>query len=117
MNTHTAVGKRHGIAATEINKLIQLEKADFEYKEWLALKYAQDWVFLNGEEPAGDYIIDYKKIYTTKEQGYILKLLRIMRFFNYLNNIIFNKSWRSDLEGVSLQCSIEPNIRHMGKDK
>lgn len=117
MNTHTAVGKRHGISAQEINKLIKLEKPGFVYKEWLALKYAQDWVFFNGEEPAGSYMIDYKKNYTAKEQGYILKLLRIMRFFNYLNNLIFNKSWRSDLEGISLECSKEPDIRQTGRDK
>ena len=41
---------------TEIEKLIDLNKSDFEYREWLALKYAQDWAFLNGAEPESAYV-------------------------------------------------------------
>jgi hypothetical protein len=110
MTIHSAVGKRLGVSDEDITKLISLDKKEFDYKEWLALKYTQDWVFLNGEESTGDYIKDYQKFYSKKERNHILKLLRIMRFTNYLNNTLKKKSWRTDLEGTSVTCSIHNKI-------
>ena len=57
---HSASGRRLGITEKEINNLFKLDKSDFDFKEWLALKYAQEWTFLDGQEPSGDYVADFK---------------------------------------------------------
>jgi len=107
MSAHTAAGRRLGITAEDIDKLIYLKKEDFEHKEWLALKYVQDWVFLNGNEPTTAYISDYQAHYTEKERLCVHKLLKMMRFANYFNNTFFRKPWRSELDGASGSCAVE----------
>jgi hypothetical protein len=69
--------------------LFNLKKSGFEYKEWLALKYAQDRAFLHGSEPAGDYMDDYHKYYSEKERAYILKIINMMMFMNSVGNTFF----------------------------
>ncbi len=89
----------------EMDRLVRLEKRHFEYKEWLALKYAQDRVFL-GHEPQSGYMVDFRRQYTVKERAYILKLIRMQEFANYWMNTFSRKAWRKDLEGES--CSFGP---------
>lgn len=105
MQFHSAVGGRLGINGSDIDKLIALDPKDFEYREWLALKYAQDWVALGGDEPAGDYMDDYRNRYSDRERKYILKLMRMMRFANYFNNTFRRRAWRNDLE--QSVCSLD----------
>ena len=69
-----------------------LDKSGFEYKEWLALQYAKDWSALNGEEPQGDYIEDFKSHYSEEQRGYILKIVRMMRFTNSLGRTMDRSS-------------------------
>jgi hypothetical protein len=105
MKFHSAVGGRLGISADEINRLVELDKKDFEYREWLALKYAQEWIFLGGREPESDYMADYRRHYAKKERASILKLIRMMRFANLWNNTRHGRPWRADLEAGG-SCSI-----------
>ena len=88
----------------EIEKLVQLNRADFEYREWLPLKYARDWAVLNGEAPQGDYVADYHSHYSGDERAYIHKIMGMMRFMNSLGNTLAPKSRR---EGTSAACVIE----------
>ncbi len=106
MKLHSAVGGRLGITGEEIEKLIALDPKNFEYREWLALRYAQDWIALGGDEPAGSYMDEYRKMYSPKERGYILKLIRMMRFANNFNNTFRGRAWRRDLE-QSGSCSLD----------
>lgn len=105
MKLHSAVGGRLGITGNDIETLIALDPKDFEYREWLALKYAQDWVALDGDEPAGDYMDEYRNQYSERERKYILKLMRMMRFANFFNNTFRSRAWRSDLEQTV--CSLD----------
>lgn len=91
----------------EIQKLIELNKSDFEYEEWLALKYAQDWVFLNEAEPKSDYLADYQSHYPKEQREYIHKIMRMMRFTNSLGNTLSPKSSRSATEATSAVCIIQ----------
>lgn len=93
-----------GMDEQEIEKLIQLNQSDFEYREWLPLKYAQDWAFLNGEDPQGDYVADYHSHYSEDQRAYIHKIMRMMRFMNSLGNTLALKSRR---KGTSAACVIE----------
>jgi len=68
-----AAGLRLGMTDAEIEKLIELKKSDFEYKEWLALKYAQDWIFLNGAEPQSAYMADYQAIIRKNKESIFTK--------------------------------------------
>ncbi|HOT46230.1 MAG TPA: hypothetical protein PLM53_02035 [Spirochaetota bacterium] len=106
MKLHSAVGGRLGITGDEIEKLIALDPKDFEYREWLALKYAQDWTALGGDEPAGSHMDDFRKMYSPRERAYILKLMRMMRFANYFNNTFRGRAWRRDL-GQPGACSLD----------
>ncbi len=106
MKLHSAVGGKLGITGEDIEKLILLDQKDFEYREWLALRYAQDWIALGGGEPAGSYMEDFSKLYSPKERAYILKLVRMMRFANYFNNAFRSRAWRGDLEQTGA-CSLE----------
>ena len=111
MDVHSALGKRHGIAKEDIDNLIALNPKNFDDKEWLALKYVQDWTFLGGEEPSGEYMIDFKKQYNSKERAYILKLMRTMLFANYFNNLLRKGVWKSEIEGITSHdyCNLEPS--------
>jgi protein-S-isoprenylcysteine O-methyltransferase Ste14 len=91
----------------EIEKLIRLNKSDFEYREWLPLKYAQDWALSDGEEPRGDYVGDYQSHYSEEQRGYIHKIMRMMRFTNRLGNTLTPASPGSGPGGTSAVCVIE----------
>jgi protein-S-isoprenylcysteine O-methyltransferase Ste14 len=92
---------------SEIERLIELNKSDFEYKEWLALKYAQDWVFLNGAEPKSDSMADYQSHYPKEQREYIHKIMRLMRFTNSLGNTLSPKSSSSETDANSAVCIIQ----------
>lgn len=91
----------------EIEELIELNRSHFEYREWLALKYAQDWALLNGSEPKGDYLADFRSHYSLEQREYIHKILRMMRFTNSLGNTLSPKSSRPEREGSSAACIIK----------
>lgn len=110
MKLHSAVGRRHGITDEDVEKLIVLDRSSLDEREWLALKYAQDWAALGGSEPAGEYMADFKRTYPARERAYILKLVRMMRFANYWNNTFSGRPWRQELTGQSA-CSINTGGR------
>ena len=100
MKVHSSLAGRLGIGEGEIEKLITLDTKDFEYREWLALKYAQDWVYLGGAEPAGEFMADFRREYGARERKYILKLMRVMRFANCWNNTFHGRAWKPGLDGT-----------------
>ena len=106
MGVHRAAGKRLGITDEDIDRLVRLDKHDFELKEWLVLRYARDWVLGDGKEPEGEYLKAYYQAYSLQERQYVLKLLRMMRFANYFNNTFFTRIWRTDLEDGPVSCEI-----------
>jgi hypothetical protein len=106
MKVHSAVGGKLGITREEIDRLVALDPKDFEYREWLALKYAQEWILFGCREPESDYMEDFRKQYTKKERARILKLVRMMRLANLWNNTFNGRPWRADL-GAGGSCSID----------
>ena len=110
MKVHSAVGGKLGITREEIDRLFALDRKDFEYREWLALKYAQDWILLDGREPEADYMDDFRALYTRKERARILKLVRMMRLANLWNNTRQGRPWRTDLRTGS-SCAVDPNAK------
>ncbi|HOD15555.1 MAG TPA: hypothetical protein PLA65_15535 [Spirochaetota bacterium] len=105
MHLHAAVGGRLGITRDEIDRLLTLDKNDFEYREWLALKYARELTLLDGAEPESDYMDDFRLNYTGKERARILKLVRMMRFANLWNNTLRGRPWRTGA-GAGGSCAI-----------
>ena len=105
---------------TEIEELIELNKSDFEYREWLALKYAQDWALLNGAEPESAYVADFQSHYSKEQREYIKKIMRMMRFTNSLGNTLSRKPSNSDTEASSAACIIQnreyARKKEVGKD-
>ncbi len=95
---HSAAGERLGITKDEIEKLVRLEESDFEYREWLALKFARDFVVAGGKEPAGEFFDDFKEQYSAKERGYILKLARMQYFMTRFMHAVKRQPWRDEKE-------------------
>jgi len=100
MKTHSSLAGRLGVSGDEIEKLITLDAKDFERREWLALKYAQDWAYLDGVEPSGDFMVAFRGEYGAGERKRILKLMRAMRFANLWNNTVHGRAWREEPEGT-----------------
>ncbi|MBU2515719.1 hypothetical protein KJ966_30750 [bacterium] len=90
--------------------MIDLKPEDFEVREWLALKYAQDWVFFNEQEQESAHQVEYRQTYSDLEQKCIWKLLKMMQFANQFNNTFFRKQWRPDLEDDAPSCRMP--LRH-----
>lgn len=114
MNLHSAAGRRLGLDDAHIEDLLTLDREKFEYREWLALRYAQDRAFLGGAEPAGDYMEEYRRSYSPKERSRISKLVAVMLFANYWNNTFRRKAWREDIEGSSVSCRMKAAKRPDG---
>ncbi|TFH38612.1 MAG: hypothetical protein E4G96_10245 [Chrysiogenales bacterium] len=114
MRLHSAVGGRLGISEVEIEKLATLDRDSFDYREWLVLKFARDRTDAGGRDPGGAYAGDYRRLYTSRERKYHLKLLRMMRFANLLNNTIHGRPWRATLPGFGDSCPIDAREPHGG---
>ncbi len=107
MNIHAAAGLRYGISAGDIDRLIRLDPSHFDYREWLVLKYAQEWASSGGRAPTGGWVNDYQRQYSRKYRARIDKLLRVMQFANYWNNMMRKKPYRDDIEGLIVDSSCE----------
>lgn len=107
MRIHGAVGKRYGVSQDFVEKLVALKKSDFEYREWLALKYARDMALMDGKSPENEDMHAFNRMYSQKESKYILKTIRFMIFSNCINNSFRKQSWRADLEGRAISDPAE----------
>lgn len=114
MTIHSAAGRRLGLSEDRIEDLLTLDREKFEYREWLALRYAQDRAFLDGAEPADDYVEEYRRSYTPEERSRISKLVTAMLFANYWNNTFRRKAWREDIEGFPVSCQLKTGTRPDG---
>ena len=86
-----------------MEKLLHLDHEHFEYRQWLALKYAQEWTFLGGEDPAGSYMEDFRSQYSHEERRFVLKLMRMMLFANYAGNLYFRRPWK---KSIPVSCDL-----------
>ncbi len=87
------MGRKAGLSKEEFQSLQRLNKKDFEYREWVALTYAREWAFAKGSEPSAEFSSELNRLYTKKDRARILKLLRMMFFFNYCGNWYFKRPW------------------------
>jgi len=100
VKVHSALGKWHGLTDIDILNLSTISESKFQHKEWAALKYAYEWAILDGNEPEGDFMAEYRKLYSQKERDRINKLLRFMQFTNYCSNIFLNRGWKKESESL-----------------
>lgn len=82
----------------EINNLITLRKENFAFREWLALSFAREWIFTGGHISSWKYYTEYEKAYSMRERAYILKLVRMMDFFNCAGHIFIRIPWKHPVE-------------------
>lgn len=94
-----------GLTNENMEDLNVLDPSRFEHKEWVALRYARDYTYLGGHEPAGQVRDDFIKLYNRQEREDILKLIRMMRFANYFSNLVFKRPWRRNKDDAEA-CSI-----------
>lgn len=80
------MGRKTGISKEEIANIYTLKQKDFDYTEWLILKYAREWTLARGKNPSGDIVSEYEAVVSAELRRYIDKLLRVMIFANYFGN-------------------------------
>ena len=71
----------------KVEDLVTLRRENFDYREWLALCFAREGVFSRGKVSGWEFLSEYEGAYTRRERKYILKLIRLMEFFNCAGNI------------------------------
>lgn len=86
------MGRKLEMSDDEISKLASMSKSEFEFREWVALNYVSGFATLGGKEPEGEYIEDYYRLYSKKEQKHILKIARQMDFANRFMSTITGKN-------------------------
>ncbi|HSV97334.1 MAG TPA: hypothetical protein VLM75_10425 [Spirochaetota bacterium] len=111
MSMHSAAGRRLGLTDAQIEDLLTLDPRKFDHREWLALRYAQDRAFLDGAEPAGNYVREYRRHYTEAERARISKLITAMQFANYWNNTFRRRPWNKSREGSAISCRTKAQPR------
>lgn len=94
---HSLAGLRAGLSQKEIDNLVELDKACFSQKKWLALRWARDWAVLRGKDPKGKNAEAFEAAYTKKQRAYIKKLCAMMKMANYTSNFLFAIPYREDL--------------------
>lgn len=90
------MSRKTGISKGEIANLYTLKQKDFDYTEWLILKYAREWTLVKGENPSGDIVSEYETIVSAELRRYIDKLLRMMIFANYFGNKFLRRKKGND---------------------
>jgi len=90
------VSRKTGISKEEIANLYTLKQKNFNYTEWLILKYAREWTLVKGENPSGDIVSEYETVVPEELRRYIDKLLRIMIFANYFGNKFLRRKKEND---------------------
>ncbi len=75
-----------------------MRKENFEYREWLALSFAREWIFSKGKPGAWEYLNEYEKAYSSSDRRYILKIIRMMDFFNHAGNMFIRIPWKYSIE-------------------
>ena len=96
------MSRKTGISKEEIANIYTLRQKDFDYTEWLILKYAREWTLVRGRNPSGDIVTEYEKVIPVELQRYVDKLLRMMIFANYFGNKFLNRK-RKDTDTCSLK--------------
>jgi len=101
---HSAVGRKAGITKEQYLSLVRLDKKDFPRREWIALVYAREWTFSRGRSLSSEFLEEYNRLYSPREQSVIMKMMRTMLFANYCGNGYFKRPWKN---GASSQmCEV-----------
>lgn len=101
MGAHTSAGRRAGLTKQDIEKLAYLRPQDFERREWVALAFAREWAWGQGSVADSGLSREFESLYTREERGRIIKLVRMMDFFNCLGNLFIRRSWKGDPHAAS----------------
>ena len=107
MKLHSAVGGKLGISGDEIDKLATLDRTDFDYGEWLVLRSARDFVDAGGRVREWDHAEDYRRLHAPAARSRHLKLFRMMRFANLLNNTVDGRPWRAAAPAFGDSCPVD----------
>lgn len=108
MGAHTSAGRRAGLTKQDIENLAHLRVQDFERKEWVALAFAREWVWGGGTVADGDLLSEFESLYARGERARIMKLVRMMDFFNCFGNLFIRRKWRNDPCGASCPLPSSP---------
>ncbi|HPF07143.1 MAG TPA: hypothetical protein P5120_11950 [Spirochaetota bacterium] len=88
-----------------------MREENFEYREWLALSFAREWIFSNGNITGWEKYSEYEARWSADERRYILKLVKMMDFFNQAGNMFIRIPWKYSIErGDSCSLSFTDKI-------
>ncbi len=67
----------------------------------MALAFAREWVWGGGTAVDGDLSTEFESLYVRGERARIMKLVRMMDFFNCFGNLFIRRKWRNDPHAAS----------------
>jgi UPF0755 protein len=78
-----------------MDDLRELPRDSFEYREWVALKWARQYLLYEGAFPDPERVSDFERLYSLREQTDILAAVKMMWFFNMLSNTVAGKGTKA----------------------
>ncbi len=93
-----------GISAEQQQKLHYLRREEFEPKLWLALMYAREATFADGERFSGEWLDEFNRTFRPEEAACIDKIVRLQGFANYfMSTLKFFKDGKNKDQPASCQ--------------
>lgn len=83
---HSRLGRKAGLTDKDIQDLVELDPADFERREWVALAWARDWALYRGDCPDRELGSEFESLYTEKERRDLMAVVITQDFANRWNN-------------------------------
>ena len=63
--------------------------------------FAREWAWGQGSVADSGLSREFESLYTREERGRIIKLVRMMDFFNCLGNLFIRRTWKGDPHAAS----------------
>jgi hypothetical protein len=80
----------------DLKDLVDLDPANFDHQEWVALAWARDWALFRGKFPDQDLVREFESLYTDQQRRDILAVVTTMAFANYWNNTFTGRVLREE---------------------
>ena len=72
---------------------MELKPENMEHREWVALQWLRTYLLFEGVFPAKKLPVEFKQLYSSREQTAIFGTFKIMFFFNMLSTTFLKEKY------------------------